>query len=114
METVFSTNHPDPFELEKAKKMLKVSLNLQIYLSFPPCPSLNVCSLFALQDHEQALIDAIAKLAYASDGESGNKKKYVQIIISCSFVLYIIQNSYSKVLPTYQMMFIDSDIFLYA
>ncbi|XP_024025338.1 protein EMSY-LIKE 1 isoform X1 [Morus notabilis] len=44
VETVFSANHPDPFELEKAKKMLK--------------------------DHEQALIDAIAKLAYASDGES--------------------------------------------
>ncbi|XP_062112231.1 protein EMSY-LIKE 1-like isoform X1 [Humulus lupulus] len=44
VETVFSANHPDPFELEKAKKMLK--------------------------EHEQALIDAIAKLAYSSDGES--------------------------------------------
>ena len=27
----------------------------------------------SVQDHEQALIDAIARLAYASDGESGNK-----------------------------------------
>lgn len=50
VETVFSTNHPDPFELEKAKKMLK--------------------------DHEQALIDAIAKLAYASDGESDGEHPF--------------------------------------
>ncbi|KAB1226691.1 hypothetical protein CJ030_MR1G008460 [Morella rubra] len=44
VERVFNASHPDPSELEKAKKMLK--------------------------DHEQALIDAIARLAYASDGES--------------------------------------------
>ncbi|CAB4317214.1 unnamed protein product [Prunus armeniaca] len=44
VERVFNANHPDPFELEKARKMLK--------------------------DHEQALVDAIARLAYASDGES--------------------------------------------
>ncbi|KAG2686945.1 hypothetical protein I3760_09G030600 [Carya illinoinensis] len=47
VERVFSASHPDPSELEKAKKMLK--------------------------EHEQALVDAIARLAYASDGESGNK-----------------------------------------
>ncbi|KAE8125361.1 hypothetical protein FH972_020180 [Carpinus fangiana] len=47
VERVFSASHPDASELEKAKKMLK--------------------------EHEQALIDAIARLAYASDGESGNK-----------------------------------------
>ncbi|CAL8113450.1 unnamed protein product [Prunus armeniaca] len=45
VERVFGANHPDPVEIEKAKKVLK--------------------------DHEQALIDAIAKLADISDGESG-------------------------------------------
>eukprot|EP00262_Sarcandra_glabra_P018325 TRINITY_DN6525_c0_g2_i3.p1 TRINITY_DN6525_c0_g2~~TRINITY_DN6525_c0_g2_i3.p1 ORF type:complete len:492 (-),score=101.04 TRINITY_DN6525_c0_g2_i3:268-1743(-) len=44
VEIVFSASHPDPLEIEKAKK--------------------------ALKDHEQALIDAIARLADASDGES--------------------------------------------
>ncbi|KAF3325912.1 Protein EMSY-LIKE 3 [Carex littledalei] len=45
VERVFSANHPDPSEIEKAKKVLK--------------------------EHEQSLIDAIARLAEASDGESG-------------------------------------------
>ncbi|KAL6129815.1 hypothetical protein ACLB2K_073164 [Fragaria x ananassa] len=44
VERVFGANHPDPFEIDKAKKVLK--------------------------DHEQALIDAIAKLTDISDGES--------------------------------------------
>ncbi|KAF1896463.1 hypothetical protein Lal_00034161 [Lupinus albus] len=44
VERVFSTNQPDPLEIEKAKKVLK--------------------------DHEQALIDAIARLTDLSDGES--------------------------------------------
>ncbi|KAL2996666.1 hypothetical protein AAZX31_09G000300 [Glycine max] len=44
VEKVFSANHPDPLEVEKAKKVLK--------------------------DHEQALIDAIARLNDLSDGES--------------------------------------------
>ncbi|XP_011625434.1 protein EMSY-LIKE 3 isoform X2 [Amborella trichopoda] len=44
VERVFSVNHPDPVEIDKAKKMLK--------------------------EHEQSLIDAIARLANASDGES--------------------------------------------
>ncbi|XVE75705.1 hypothetical protein DITRI_Ditri12bG0114400 [Diplodiscus trichospermus] len=47
VEKVFDTSHPDPLELEKAKKKLK--------------------------EHEQALIDAIARLADASDGESACK-----------------------------------------
>ncbi|KAA0043724.1 protein EMSY-LIKE 1-like isoform X2 [Cucumis melo var. makuwa] len=47
VEKVFNTSNPDPAELEKAKKMLK--------------------------DHEQALVDAISRLTYASDGESGNE-----------------------------------------
>ncbi|GMJ15156.1 EMSY-like 3 [Hibiscus trionum] len=44
VERVFDTSHPDPVELEKAKKKLK--------------------------EQEQALIDAIARLPDASDGES--------------------------------------------
>ncbi|KAJ7012457.1 protein EMSY-LIKE 3-like [Populus alba x Populus x berolinensis] len=45
VERVFNANHPDPLEIEKAKKVLK--------------------------DHEQALVDAISRLADISDGESG-------------------------------------------
>ncbi|XP_068647305.1 protein EMSY-LIKE 3-like isoform X2 [Aristolochia californica] len=44
VERVFGASHPNPLEIEKAKK--------------------------ALKDHEQSLIDAIARLADASDGES--------------------------------------------
>ncbi|CAN6926362.1 unnamed protein product [Brassica oleracea] len=51
VERVFDTAHPDPFELDKAKKMLK--------------------------EHEQALIAAIARLADTSDGELGNNKKTI-------------------------------------
>ncbi|KAK8713577.1 hypothetical protein V6N13_148790 [Hibiscus sabdariffa] len=47
VEKVFDASHPDPHELEKAKKTLK--------------------------EHEQALIDAIARLADASDGESDGR-----------------------------------------
>ncbi|KVI00651.1 EMSY N-terminal, partial [Cynara cardunculus var. scolymus] len=44
VERVFGSSHPDPLEIEKAKKVLK--------------------------EHEQALADAIARLADISDGES--------------------------------------------
>ncbi|GAV78253.1 ENT domain-containing protein [Cephalotus follicularis] len=44
VERVFGGNHPDPLEIEKAKKVLK--------------------------EHEQSLIDAIARLADISEGES--------------------------------------------
>ncbi|ONH99204.1 hypothetical protein PRUPE_6G017900 [Prunus persica] len=44
VEKVFGASHPDPMEIEKAKKVLK--------------------------EHEQALVDAIARLEDASDGES--------------------------------------------
>uniref|UniRef100_A0A5B6ZYV3 ENT domain-containing protein n=1 Tax=Davidia involucrata TaxID=16924 RepID=A0A5B6ZYV3_DAVIN len=44
VENVFGATHPDPGEIEKAKKVLK--------------------------EHEQALVDAIARLEDASDGES--------------------------------------------
>ncbi|KAJ9164416.1 hypothetical protein P3X46_023994 [Hevea brasiliensis] len=46
VEKVVGASHPDPMEIEKAKKVLK--------------------------EHEQALVDAIARLEDASDGESGN------------------------------------------
>ncbi|PPD69909.1 hypothetical protein GOBAR_DD33206 [Gossypium barbadense] len=48
VERAFDTSHPDLVELEKAKKKLK----------------------------EQALINAIVRLADASDGESGNQYVY--------------------------------------
>lgn len=47
VERVFSAKHPDAVEIEKAKKMLK--------------------------DHEQALIDAIAKISELSDGDSDER-----------------------------------------
>ncbi|XP_022766788.1 protein EMSY-LIKE 1-like isoform X2 [Durio zibethinus] len=50
VERVFDTSHPDPLELERAKKKLK--------------------------EHEQALIDAIASLADASDGESDGEQPF--------------------------------------
>ncbi|KAK4758146.1 hypothetical protein SAY87_019447 [Trapa incisa] len=46
VEKVIGSNHPDPAEIEKAKKILK--------------------------EHEQALVEAIVKLEGGSDGESGN------------------------------------------
>lgn len=48
VERVFGASHPDPVELEKAKKMLK--------------------------EHEQALVDAISRLGDASDGESDEEQ----------------------------------------
>ncbi|XP_015651073.1 protein EMSY-LIKE 3 isoform X1 [Oryza sativa Japonica Group] len=48
VERVFSASNPDPLEMEKAKKVLK--------------------------EHEQSLIDAIARLAEASDGESAEER----------------------------------------
>ncbi|XP_058003291.1 protein EMSY-LIKE 1 isoform X2 [Hevea brasiliensis] len=47
VEKVFALSHPDSHELEKAKRMLK--------------------------EHEQALVEAIARLADASDGESASR-----------------------------------------
>ncbi|KAK9170069.1 hypothetical protein Syun_002209 [Stephania yunnanensis] len=47
VERVFSGSRPDPLEMDKAKKMLK--------------------------EHEQALVDAIARLGDASDGESADE-----------------------------------------
>ncbi|KAI4370400.1 hypothetical protein MLD38_018755 [Melastoma candidum] len=52
VKKVFSVNQPDPSEFDKAKRVLKES-------------SIG-------QEHEQALVDVIARLEDASDGESGN------------------------------------------
>ncbi|XP_023526425.1 protein EMSY-LIKE 1-like isoform X1 [Cucurbita pepo subsp. pepo] len=48
VEKVFNSSNPDPVELEKAKKVLK--------------------------DQEMALVDAISRLAYTSDGESAERE----------------------------------------
>ncbi|KAI9194481.1 hypothetical protein LWI28_006403 [Acer negundo] len=50
VEKVFGANHPDPMEIEKAKKVLK--------------------------EQEQALVDAIARLEDASDGESAEDAEH--------------------------------------
>ncbi|XVF04614.1 hypothetical protein REPUB_Repub05bG0099400 [Reevesia pubescens] len=52
VEKVFGASHPDPVEIEKAKKVLK--------------------------EHEQALVDAIARLEDASDGESDGEHRFSQ------------------------------------
>ncbi|XP_040993331.1 protein EMSY-LIKE 3-like isoform X2 [Juglans microcarpa x Juglans regia] len=52
VEKVFGASHPDPMEIEKAKKVLK--------------------------EHEQALVDAIERLEDASDGESDGENPFSQ------------------------------------
>uniref|UniRef100_A0A7C8Z8K1 ENT domain-containing protein n=1 Tax=Opuntia streptacantha TaxID=393608 RepID=A0A7C8Z8K1_OPUST len=52
VEKIFRANHPDPAEVEKAKKVLK--------------------------EHEQALVEAIARLQEASDGESDEGGPFTQ------------------------------------
>lgn len=52
VEKVFGANHPDPVEIEKARKVLK--------------------------EHEQALVDAIQRLEDASDGESDGEHPFSQ------------------------------------
>ncbi|KAL8500708.1 hypothetical protein ACS0TY_020334 [Phlomoides rotata] len=51
VERIFSANHPDPVEIEKAKKLLK--------------------------EHEQALSDAIVRLGDLSDGESDEGGRFL-------------------------------------
>ncbi|KAG4113356.1 hypothetical protein ERO13_D13G218600v2 [Gossypium hirsutum] len=58
VEKVFGANHPDPVEIEKAKKVLN--------------------------EHEQALVDAIARLEDASDGESDGEHPYLSRTINGS------------------------------
>lgn len=52
VEKIFSTNHPDPLDVEKAKQVLK--------------------------EQEEALVDAIARLVDISDGESDGGGQYSQ------------------------------------
>ena len=82
VERVFNVNHPDPLEIDKAKKVLKVrqkavvdSFACSQYL-FHFCQHIHQiciseCLILSNQDHEQALVDAISRLADISDGESG-------------------------------------------
>ncbi|KAE8678841.1 Protein EMSY-LIKE 3 [Hibiscus syriacus] len=58
VEKVFGANHPDPIEIEKAKKVLN--------------------------EHEQALLDAIARLEGASDGESDGEHPFLTRTINGS------------------------------
>ncbi|CAA2955020.1 EMSY-LIKE 3-like isoform X1 [Olea europaea subsp. europaea] len=51
VERVFGASHPDPAEMEKAKKVLK--------------------------EHEQALTETLARLADISDGESDEEERYL-------------------------------------
>lgn len=77
MERVFDYAHPDPLELDKAKKMLKVLYILTPYREWFYVVIqriiTQVCDM--MQEHEQALIAAIARLADTSDGEIGNNNK---------------------------------------
>lgn len=75
MERVFSAGHPDPQEIEKAKKVLKVRKHANCQRAILHC-HLDAgygfdCLILLIQEHEQALADAIARLADISDGESG-------------------------------------------
>lgn len=76
MERVFDASHPDPLEIEKAKKVLKVSEAI-IYFAELLFLLLVICVIrfnyLAMQEHEQALTEALARLADISDGESGIK-----------------------------------------
>jgi hypothetical protein len=64
VERVFDSTHPDPLELDKAKKMLK--------------------------EHEQALIAAIARLADTSDGEMGNNNKStLRLVCNLRIIYYL-------------------------
>ena len=82
VERVFNANHPDPLEIDKAKKVLKVRQKTVVdffacsQFIFLFCHHIHQFCIFewlilAKQDHEQALVDAISRLADISDGESG-------------------------------------------
>lgn len=75
MERVVAAANPDSVQIEELKKMLKVR-------DLASCSSLSLHALYSInnkcnlpskmQEQEQALVDIIAKLDEASDGESGN------------------------------------------
>lgn len=91
MERVFGANHPDPVEIEKAKRVLKVGKATMssfctlffsfsfFFLSFffPKANCINNLLFFTIQEQEQALIDAISRLADISDGESGTSLSFL-------------------------------------
>ncbi|KAG8648863.1 hypothetical protein MANES_08G046100v8 [Manihot esculenta] len=66
VEKVFALNHPDPHELEKAKRMLKVRhayIVLCVYPSFlAACEFTKWTTFCTIKEHEQALVEAIEGL----------------------------------------------------
>lgn len=86
MERVFGANHPDPVEIEKAKRVLKVgkatmssfcTLFFSFSFFFTKANCINNLLFFTIQEQEQALIDAISRLADISDGESGTSLSFL-------------------------------------
>lgn len=92
VEKVLEASHPDALEIDKAKKMLKVNINLLEELlsycvySSTKTPVLNL----VVQDHEQALVQVIQKLVDACD--SG------KIILIIVFEYYVPLPSFSACL----------------
>lgn len=79
MERVLNSSHPDPLDIDKAKKVLKVGHSSPLAACYGLC-FLNILSLtcediynsfWSWQEHEEALMDAIERLVEASEGESG-------------------------------------------
>lgn len=72
MERIFSSGHPDPQMVEKATKVLKV-IDTELFSSwlYSQIYCTRIPTFLLLQEHEQALLDAISKLGEYSDGESG-------------------------------------------
>lgn len=66
---MLEASHPDALEIDKAKKMLKVDINLLEELS-SYCANSYTKTLvlnMVVQDHEQALVQVIQKLVDACD-----------------------------------------------
>lgn len=87
MERVFGSNHPDPGEIERAKKVLNVrSIRFNCSLTFYSVPFLIKLLIYSIQDHEQSLIDAINRLGDMSDVGSG--KFYFNLAYAFSSYLF--------------------------
>lgn len=77
-------SHPDVYAIQKAKKLLIVSwFSLAPKRTWTGETDMHFFShgkSLSLQDQEQSLLDAIAKLDEASDGESGKLPWVVRIL----------------------------------
>lgn len=72
MERVFGASHPDPLEIEKAKKVLRVrDTACLVVVTAHSFMAKEKIKFVTVQEHEQALLEAISKLGEISDGESG-------------------------------------------